>query len=168
MTSKDILSGTDWMTATSREMLYMARIEEAKTTEDACYETAEAVMRYFRDQDSRSEERSTIAERMTAWLHSHYHEKASLNAASKAIGASVSSIVQHLRKDMGKSSKEILKEIRVSQAKKLLATTEMEISEIAQLCGFSDQSHFTKQFKYAINLTPGEFRRLLHFGKEEI
>jgi transcriptional regulator GlxA family with amidase domain len=69
---------------------------------------------------------------------------------------------------MGKSSKEILKEIRVSQAKKLLATTGMEISEIAQLCGFSDQSHFTKQFKYAINLTPGEFRRLLHFGKEEI
>jgi transcriptional regulator GlxA family with amidase domain len=64
--------------------------------------------------------------------------------------------------------RQILRDIRVTEAKRLLATTSMELSTIATQCGFVDQSHFTRTFKADINLTPGQFRRLLSLPKEEI
>ena len=58
--------------------------------------------------------------------------------------------------------------MEVSEAKRLLATTTMSVTEIADTCGFFDQSHFTRQLKNAINLTPGQFRRLLAMPPDEV
>jgi len=54
-----------------------------------------------------------------------------------------------------------LVDIRISEVKRLLATTELEVSAVASLCGFSDQSHLTRVLQREINLTPGRFRSLL-------
>jgi AraC-like DNA-binding protein len=52
-----------------------------------------------------------------------------------------------------------LLKLRIKEAKKLLATTDLPISEIAPACGFSDQSHLTKAFSTIAGLTPGAWRR---------
>jgi AraC-like DNA-binding protein len=80
---------------------------------------------------------------------------------SKALGVSSSTLVHRLQQEVGKTFKEILTEIRISEAKKLLATTALDISGIGDACGFFDQSHFTRELKRSINLTPGAFRKLL-------
>jgi len=48
---------------------------------------------------------------------------------------------------------------RVERAKALLQK-EVNLSEIAQLCGFSDQSHFTRIFRAVVGTSPGAWRRM--------
>ena len=49
--------------------------------------------------------------------------------------------------------------LRINYAKRLLRFTDKSVEEIASLCGFNDQSYFSKQFKKAENITCLAFRR---------
>jgi AraC-like DNA-binding protein/ligand-binding sensor protein len=168
MTSQDVLRGTPWAAATSRELRHMLRLENAATTEESCYQVAEWIQQYFSGPAPAQPEGLSLPDRTRQWLQSHYQEGATLAAASRAVGASVSTLVHQLKRKTGKTFKALLLEIRVAEAKKLLATTSLEISDIADRCGFFDQSHFTRAFKDAINLTPGQFRRLLNMPEETL
>jgi AraC-like DNA-binding protein len=168
MTSQKILEGTPWPVATSREMRQMLRLEHAATTEESCYEVAEWIQDYFSGTAPTPQDTTPLPERVTDWLQSHFQDRVTLATASRAIGVSASTLVHRLRREAGKTFKELLSEIRLSEAKKLLATTSLGISEIGASCGFFDQSHFTREFKRAINLTPGEFRKLLRVPDEAL
>lgn len=58
----------------------------------------------------------------------------------------------------GKTYVEFMKERQTNQAKHLLATTDMSVTEIGQTLGYCDGSYFTKSFKCAVNLTPRQYR----------
>jgi AraC-like DNA-binding protein len=49
---------------------------------------------------------------------------------------------------------------RVEHAKELLRDPGRELADIAQLCGFVDQSHFTRVFSRSEGYSPGRWRRL--------
>jgi AraC family transcriptional regulator len=49
---------------------------------------------------------------------------------------------------------------RVVRAKELLQDPRRELADIAQLCGFVDQSHFTRAFSKSEGHSPGRWRRL--------
>jgi len=168
MTSQDILRGTPWTVATSRELRHMVRLEHTQTTEESCYEVSEWIQQYFTRQNATTGDGRSLAERVTHWLQSHYPESLTLTTASKAMGMSSSTLVHRLRQEAGKTFKEILTEIRIAEAKKFLATTSLDIKAISDACGFFDQSHFTREFKKAINLNPGAFRKLLRVPEEAL
>jgi len=161
ITSQDVLEGMDWTAATSRELLAMARIEKADNVEAICSEVAELVLAHFGRLDAEAQRRMHLSDRVLAWLQGHYHEPATLRDAARAVGASVSAIAHRLPTETGKSYSRLRLELRIAEAKRLLAETDMGISEIAETCGFSDQSHFTRCFRTEVNLTPGRFRALL-------
>ena len=50
---------------------------------------------------------------------------------------------------------------RIEHARRLLAQTSMELSEIALACGFVDQSHFSRVFARQEKRSPGRWRRRL-------
>ncbi len=162
MTSQDILRGTPWAVATSWELRHMLRLEQARTTEESCYEVADWIQRHSQSEDPTILDERSLPERTLGWLQSHYQESITLSKASRAMGTSSSTLIHRLRRETGKTFKQMLTEIRISEAKKLLATSFMGISEVASQCGYFDQSHFTREFKRAINLTPGEFRKMMY------
>ena len=168
MTSQDILRGTPWAVATSRELRHMLRLEHAQTTGESCHEAAEWIRQFFHGQDPAGQDGRSLAERTLSWLQSHYQERVTLASASKAVGASPSTLVHRLRHETGNTFKQLLMEIRISEAKKLLASSALDLSAIAEHCGFFDQSHFTRELKRAINLTPGQFRALLKVPDERL
>lgn len=49
--------------------------------------------------------------------------------------------------------------LRINYAKRLLRFTDKSVEEISVLCGFNDQSYFSKQFKKVENVTCLAFRR---------
>jgi len=165
LTSQDILDGMDWTAATSRELLTMARIEKADTVELICSEVAEMVLTHFGRMAGEDVRQVLLSDRVLAWLQGHYHEGATLRDAARAVGASVSAVAHRLPVETGKSFRRLRLELRIAEAKRLLAESGMEISEIAETCGFSDQSHFTRLFRAEVNLTPGRFRALLDLDK---
>ncbi|AOY93903.1 hypothetical protein BKK79_01635 [Cupriavidus sp. USMAA2-4] len=48
---------------------------------------------------------------------------------------------------------------RVERAKQLLEKPAFRLGQIALLCGFADQSHFTRTFTRLVGTSPGEWRR---------
>ncbi len=161
ITSHEVLSGVPWAVATSQELRHMARLEQASSTEESCYEVAEWIQHYFRRTDRGLPDGRSLGNRVLAWLQAHYPEPVTVALAARAAGVSSSTLVHRLPAETGKTFKQLLLEIRISEAKKRLATTALQISDIAENCGFFDQSHFTRELKRAINLTPGQFRNLL-------
>jgi AraC family transcriptional regulator len=53
-----------------------------------------------------------------------------------------------------------LTKMRIERAKELLKDPRCELAEIALLCGFVDQSHFTRVFSRSEGYSPGRWRRL--------
>lgn len=66
---------------------------------------------------------------------------------------------QHLYKQLYGTS--VIADIirsRTELAKHLLSTTDMTVKSVAELCGYSNDVHFVRQFKAQTGLTPGQFR----------
>lgn len=62
------------------------------------------------------------------------------------------------KENVGVTIWEFIKNRRLSVAKQMLVDNDSKISEIAQKCGFSDSSFFTKTFSKEFGVTPSEFR----------
>jgi AraC-like DNA-binding protein len=54
---------------------------------------------------------------------------------------------------LGKTTKEVIRQFRIQQSKKLLKEN-IKLLVIAYQCGFSDQAHFSRVFKKSVGLTP--------------
>lgn len=71
--------------------------------------------------------------------------------------------VNHLnstvKKHSGKSTRNIIQERIVTEAKALLRNTSWNIAEIGYALGFEYPSHFNKYFKQSTSVTPMEFRQ---------
>lgn len=62
-------------------------------------------------------------------------------------------------KQMGKTFKKWLTEIRIEHACRLLEESNQSVLEICFECGFGTASHFGKTFKQAVGMTPAEYRK---------
>jgi len=65
---------------------------------------------------------------------------------------------REFRKHYQSTIGEFIRKRRIEHASHLLANTATPLSEIAQVCGFSDQSHFCAMFKTHTGMTPAKFR----------
>ena len=63
------------------------------------------------------------------------------------------------KEEVGKSFKDYVVNIKLKEAEKLLITSKMSITEIAEETGFSSISHFILRFKEFKGLTPEQFRK---------
>ncbi|PYV53091.1 MAG: hypothetical protein DMG96_35215 [Acidobacteria bacterium] len=62
------------------------------------------------------------------------------------------------KQSTGLSPHQFLLHLRINEAKRLLKSTKLGIAEIANLLGFSEQSHFTMTFHKFIGTTPARWR----------
>jgi AraC family transcriptional regulator len=67
---------------------------------------------------------------------------------------------REFRKRYGVTVGEYIRKRRIERASELLSNSGMPMAEIANFCGFSDQSHFCLLFKKYSGLTPAKFRDL--------
>lgn len=82
----------------------------------------------------------------------------SANEIAESFGISVSHF-HHLYKDFFHSTyRNDFVLFRIEQTKMLLATTDLTIEEIIHSCGYKNATHFYRQFKHHVNLTPAEYR----------
>jgi len=61
---------------------------------------------------------------------------------------------------VGASPYQYILRSRVERAKYLLSQDDYTLASVAYICGFSDQSHFTRIFSQMTGSTPGHFRQI--------
>ncbi len=76
-----------------------------------------------------------------------------------AAATSRSNLNRKMKKIVGLTPAEFLRETRINRAQHLLATTSMGVSEIAYACGFTDPKYFGKTFKAMRGVSPSEYRQ---------
>lgn len=70
------------------------------------------------------------------------------------------STVSHLFKlYMNKSIKKYILETRIKKAKKILLKSDLPITDIALLCGFTNTNYFSTAFKKYVGINPTEYRK---------
>ncbi|KAA0078078.1 AraC family transcriptional regulator [Tardiphaga sp. P9-11] len=72
---------------------------------------------------------------------------------------SASHFARSFRRSTGVAPHEFLSGLRVDEAKHLMLTTKLPLADIALICGFGDQSYFTRVFTRSVGASPGVWRR---------
>ncbi len=92
------------------------------------------------------------------YLREHFGEPFRSEAIAREAGISPRYLSNFYRRATGTSLQERLLAIRIEEAKKLLAGSNLPVEAICRRCGFSDRSNFYKVFRRETGLAPGEFR----------
>ena len=86
----------------------------------------------------------------------------SLNELADIAAMSVYHFARRFKETMGLSPHAYVTHCRVQRAREMLAHTHAPLTEVAQACGFANQSHFTTVFRNRTGLTPGQLRKGTH------
>ncbi|WP_460909644.1 helix-turn-helix domain-containing protein [Paraburkholderia jirisanensis] len=92
-------------------------------------------------------------------LDAHSADIVTSEALENATGLDRYSLARHFRALCGISPYRYLVARRLERARIMIASGH-ELIDVAAQCGFSDQSHMTRQFKSAFGVTPGQWRVL--------
>lgn len=84
--------------------------------------------------------------------------KVSSAELAKAAGTSVRGLERAFGRDYGISPQQYLRRLRMQTSCQLLVSTRLALAQVADRCGFSDQSHFTRDFKSLTGVTPRAYR----------
>lgn len=91
------------------------------------------------------------------FMEDNYSQPLTQEQIAAACGVSVSWLERVFRSETGMTLHSYLTRCRVLHAAKLLSCR--TVSETALLCGFSDTSHFIREFKKRMGMTPGAYQK---------
>lgn len=93
-------------------------------------------------------------------LAERLQEPWSVDRMAEECGLGRTRFVHYCKQMVNMTPLEYLSVLRVAQAKHLLGSTELRISDIAQLCGFQSSQYFSTTFRRHTGLQPAQTRRL--------
>ncbi|MBR4762570.1 MAG: AraC family transcriptional regulator [Clostridia bacterium] len=94
------------------------------------------------------------------YLSNHFSEKLTAVQVAKKFGLRQSDFSANFKKITGKSFNEYLNYVRICKAKRMLISSESNISEIAFSVGFANTSYFINCFKTHMGITPAGFKQI--------
>ena len=99
------------------------------------------------------------------YLKAHYKEPLSLAVLSPLVGYTPQYLSSLFSRTVGISIQEFLQRLRIEEACKLLAQTQLPTAEIAAAVGYQDTRHFSKLFRRFQGISPKEYRKSKDFVK---
>lgn len=101
---------------------------------------------------------SSLSSEIMYYINRHYSERITLGDISKATFYSAAYCENEFKKTTGKSIINYLIDVRISEAKKLLAESSMSCASIATAVGFDDANYFSRVFKKRTGYSPLRYR----------
>jgi AraC family transcriptional regulator len=99
------------------------------------------------------------ARRAKEFLNANLDGDISLASVAAECNLSVSHFARAFRRTFGRPPHRWLMERRVDAVKDLLLTSRLTLAEVANKCGFADQSTLSRSFKRVLGESPGKWRR---------
>jgi len=91
-------------------------------------------------------------------MHEHFRDNISVNKLADSVHLSLSSFLRKFKASFNMTPKEYLRHLKVQEACHKIVQTTMSFAEIAYECGFSDQSHFSREFSRIMKEAPTQYR----------
>ncbi len=93
------------------------------------------------------------------FMRAHSSHAIGIADIASACGVSPSRLHALFKQAVGESPHAVLSRLRLDQARRLLAATDLSIAEIAARTGHTDQSALTRRMRLSDGVTPGQYRR---------
>jgi AraC-like DNA-binding protein/ABC-type Fe3+-citrate transport system substrate-binding protein len=101
------------------------------------------------------------------YLNEHYRENVTVDQLARMAGMERWKYSTAFQSSMGKKPLEYLNDLRIDKARRLLASKEQPLREIARQVGFNDEYYFNRRFTKRIGLPPGLYAKLSHSSTAE-
>jgi AraC-like DNA-binding protein len=85
--------------------------------------------------------------KVVRYIAVHYSERVTVKMMSELVGLNSTYFGVLFRQQTGQSFNRYLSQTRIKNAENMLASGEYKVGDVAEACGFTDVSHFYKQFK---------------------
>lgn len=121
-------------------------------------DTAEGEEEASSDADGEGTAGSFIVRNALDYLDAHYNEKITLTELAEKMYVSQWHLSKLLNKHMKKSFSDLLNEVRIREAKKLLKDPSLRVGDVAERVGFLDLAHFSRVFKKYTEMSANEYR----------
>lgn len=102
---------------------------------------------------------SSIIQKAVHHISENFSQELSLSMLAEDFGLSESHFSRQFKAFTGFGVNEYIATVRVKNAEKMLSTTKLPITEIAQNCGFNSSSYFAAVFKKIRGTSPGKIRK---------
>jgi AraC-like DNA-binding protein/mannose-6-phosphate isomerase-like protein (cupin superfamily) len=102
-------------------------------------------------------EQNKVKEKISTYIRNRYKDT-NLNEMADYFHFNPSYLSVLVKKEFGKNLKDLLTDVRMSEASKLLKNTEMTIENIVYEVGYNNISHFYKVFKKTYGVTPNQYK----------
>ena len=96
--------------------------------------------------------------KLLMYLQENHDAELCLDDIAAHIGLSRSECCRYFKRKSGQTISDYLRQYRIHRSLELLAESDASISQIAQRCGFSNQSYYTKEFRRVTGTTPKQYR----------
>lgn len=103
--------------------------------------------------------KNSVVDEVKYYLDINYAEKLKLQEVAKTFGVHPNYLTRIFHDKFNVSPKQYLTDLKIKKACRLLTTTELSVSVIANSLGFDDQLAFSKTFKKEMHISPSEFRK---------
>jgi YesN/AraC family two-component response regulator len=101
---------------------------------------------------------SDVVFKTMEYIRQNYDHKMSLDDIAQHVYLSRSYLSSLFREETGQTLFFYINQVRVEKSKLFLMDPSFSLAEAAALCGFEDQSYFTKVFRKHTGLSPKQYR----------
>ena len=109
--------------------------------------------------DRKNDDTSPLVRRAVTYLENSFNESITLEDISKKLNVNPSYLSRAVKKEMGRGFIDILTDIRLEHAKKLLENPDIKVYEVAKQVAYSDYAYFYQVFKKRYGISPNEYRK---------
>lgn len=142
----DVISDLGMMNATSIKQFLLDKFQSLPA--EPHKETGEGI-------------KNEYVEKVERYFAEHYADNFSMDEVAEHVGVTRQYISQLFKKRYSTTMVDYLSQYRIEQAKRLLAETQMKVTDIGSSVGFNNKSYFTKVFKLNTGITPSDYRELI-------
>ncbi|RYE31294.1 MAG: AraC family transcriptional regulator, partial [Sphingobacteriaceae bacterium] len=100
--------------------------------------------------------------KITEYIMQNFNKEINLPDAASVANMGLTAFCNYFKDQFRLTFVEYLNTVRVGHACKLLSDNKNNIVEVAYECGFNNLANFNRQFKKIKNITPSDYRKLLH------
>lgn len=99
------------------------------------------------------------AKKIERFIAANLDRTLSLETLASQVHLSCNHFARACKNTMGMTPRQLVLRHRIDRAQALLLDTATPLGEIALICGFADQAHFSRKFRQEVEATPSDWRR---------